>query len=88
MNGILELWQLALPLLLAVGGVAAWQVSKRDRTREDTASKWRDDSLDDWRKERDAAAEERRVQRAEGPEEVTGRAEEQQSEKRHQRIGG
>lgn len=88
MNGILELWRLALPLLLAFGGVAAWQVSKRDRTREDTAEKWRDTSLDDWRKERDAAAEERRAQRSETPGEVTGRAEEQAQEKRHQRIGG
>ena len=88
MNGIQDLWQLALPLLLAVGGIAAWQVSRRDRTREENGAKWRDTSLDDWRKERDAAAEERRATRADEPEEVTGQTEEQATEKRHQRIGG
>lgn len=88
MDGITGLWQLAFPLVLAIGGIAAWQMSKRDRTRQDNGAKWRDDSLDDWRKERDAAAEERRSTRAESPEEVTGRGEEQAQEKRHQRIGG
>lgn len=88
MNGITELWALAFPLILAVGGIAAWRVSKRDQTQDETGPKWRDDSLDDWRKERDAAAEARRATRAESPEDPTGRGDEQSEEKRHQRIGG
>lgn len=88
MNAFTELWALAFPLLLAVGGIAAWRMSKRERSLDETGPKWRDDSLDDWRKERDAAAEERRTMRADEPEELTGRGEEQAETKRHQRIGG
>lgn len=87
MNGA-ELLQLAVPIVLAVGGIAAWRVTRKDRERADAPPAWRDDSLDDWRKERDARAEEHRSERAVAPPETTGRGDEQSEQKRHQRIGG
>lgn len=88
MDGIVGLWQLAVPLVLTIGGIAAWRISKRDRTRAEEPAKWRDDSLDDWRKERDERAEAHRTERATGDPEGTGRGDEQAEQKRHQRIGG
>lgn len=80
--------RLAFPLLLAVGGIAAWRINKRERERDESPPAWRDDSLDDWRRERDADAEARRVERANDPTLATGRAEEQAEQKKHQRVGG
>jgi hypothetical protein len=79
---------MAFPVLLTVGGIAAWRVSKRDRDRSEAPAAWRDDSLDDWRRERDANAEAHRTERATNPEETTGRGDEQAETKKHQRIGG
>ena len=78
----------AFPLLMVIGGVAAWRMSKNESAKPETPA-WRDDSLDDWRKERDAQADEARTTR---PAEVqhlsTGSEEQQETTKRHQRIGG
>jgi hypothetical protein len=87
---VLALWQLVFPLVLGGGAIAAWRISKRNAAGPTAtgSTSWRDDSLDDWRKERDANAEAHRTERAANPEEATGRGDEQSQEKRHQRIGG
>ena len=79
---------IGMPLLMAFGGIAAWRLSKNEGANPETPA-WRDDSLDDWRKERDAVAEERRASRpAELREMRTGQEEQQETTKKHQRIGG
>ncbi|MBE0611047.1 MAG: hypothetical protein IH609_16820 [Dehalococcoidia bacterium] len=80
-----------LPFLLGMGGVAAWRASKRgDEQDRERAAAWRDDSLDDWRKERERMAEEERANRATGEEAEThaGSTREGDEKKQHQRIGG
>ncbi len=85
------LMAVVIPVLMFVGGIAAWQSTKRHNEKvEIEAAGWRDDSLDDWRRERDAAAEAERLARATTGESETpsGRPEEQAEARRHQRIGG
>ncbi len=50
---------LAMPLLIVLGAVVAWL----NRGAADQRPAWRDDSLDAWRRERDAAAEAERRRR-------------------------
>jgi hypothetical protein len=74
------------PLVMFAGGIAAWRLSKNDATAPEKPG-WRDDSLDEWRAERDSEAERRRLTRA--TEELTTGSEEQQEVKKHQqRLGG
>jgi hypothetical protein len=78
----------AFPLLMVFGGIAAWRMSKKDSTKPD-ATTWRDDSLDDWRKDRDQQAEQARATRpAEQQHLATGSEEQQETKKHHQRLGG
>lgn len=78
-----------LPVAMAFGAIAAWRMSKREPHQQDGTPAWRDDSLDDWRKQRDEEAETIRQQRASEPGQLSGAAAEEQAEKkRHQRIGG
>jgi hypothetical protein len=60
--------------------------------KEDTTSveqpTWRDNSLDDWRRERDAEADAVRAARLESETHEGAAAEEKSETKRHQRIGG
>lgn len=82
-----------LPLAMLIGGIAAWRMSKRTDVEEaDRRAAWRDDSLDDWRKERDTLAEQERIEREQSPAPARdlsdGRAEEQEQAKKQQRIGG
>lgn len=80
---------LGLPLLMGVGGVAAWRMSKKqDSTSTIDKPQWRDTSLDDWRKERDAEAETVRIARANADTHAGAAAEEKAETVRHQRIGG
>ena len=79
-----------IPFLLGIGGTAAFLASRRREEQDrDRAAAWRDDSLDDWRKEREAMAEEERARRtAEVAETHAGSTEERDEKKQHQRIGG
>ncbi len=78
-----------LPVAMAIGAVMAWRMSKKENKVDTEAPLWRDDSLDDWRKERDAEIETERLQRIQEAKQPSGAAAEEQSEKkRHQRIGG
>ena len=78
----------AFPVLMVAGGIAAWRMSKKETIRPE-APGWRDDSLDDWRKERDAQAEARRIARESEPSHLSTGSEEQQETKKHQqRLGG
>lgn len=78
-----------LPVAMAVGAVMAWRMTKRENKAEAEQPLWRDDSLDDWRKERDAEIDAERLQRVQQSSQHGGAAAEEQSEKkRHQRIGG
>jgi hypothetical protein len=78
-----------LPVAMVIGAIAAWRASRKENAPEEKSATWRDDSLDDWRKERARQADEERTARAATESHVTtGRAEEQAAEKKHQRIGG
>ncbi|MGE5149786.1 MAG: hypothetical protein ACM3II_06650 [Rhodospirillaceae bacterium] len=78
---------IVLPVAMAFGAIAAWRMQKREPRSEDGRPAWRDDSLDDWRKQRDQEADVRRQEREE--QSLSGAvAEEQAERKRHQRIGG
>lgn len=74
---------------MAVGAILAWRMSKKENILDEKPA-WRDDSLDDWRKQRDAEAEAVRGERATGQAaDLSGAAAEEKTEKkRHQRIGG
>jgi hypothetical protein len=81
------LFALGMPVAMIVSGVAAWRMSKKENTKPETPQ-WRDDSLDDWRKERDAQME---IERAQRPRESllkTGQEEQTETTKKHQRLGG
>lgn len=78
-----------LPVAMAVGAVMAWRMTKRENKAESEQPLWRDDSLDDWRKERAAEIDAERLQRVQqSSQHGSAAAEEQSEKKRHQRIGG
>ena len=84
---------LGMPLLLFIGGIAAWRVARKEGSFDPPDSTgWRDDSLDDWRRERDELAEQERQQRLKGGtgERLrTGQEEQQESQRQtHTRLGG
>jgi hypothetical protein len=81
------LFALGMPIAMVVGGIAAWRATKKDNAPPE-APIWRDDSLDDWRKERDAQAELERTQRPREETLKTGSEEQQETKQRHQRLGG
>lgn len=89
MGNLSAVLAMMMPFLLGMGGVAAWRASKRSEERErERAAAWRDDSLDEWRRERERIAEEERARRAAAAETRTGGTEERDEKKQHQRIGG
>jgi hypothetical protein len=81
------LFAIALPVLGIAGAVAALRMQRKADERE-AAPKWRDDSLDDWRKQREAEIEAERSERAAHPELLEGSSEEREEARRQQRIGG
>jgi len=86
---ILQLFSaVGLPLMMAVGAIAAWRMTRKENTTSIEQPAWRDTSLDDWRKERDAEADSVRAARLEGEPHEGAAAEEKSETKRHQRIGG
>ena len=58
--------RIGLPLLMAVGGIIAWRKTMSGLSDDDDKPQWRDESLDDWRKARDAEIEAERQARHEG----------------------
>lgn len=87
MDGLTLLMSVGLPLAMFAGGIAAWRASRRQSIDDDRPG-WRDDSLDDWRRERDQRAEAERAARPATPETSTGSEEQRETTTRHQRIGG
>jgi hypothetical protein len=80
---------LGMPVAMAVSGVAVWRAGKKgSTTTKPDGPGWRDDSLDDWRKERDARAEAERKQRPNTPTLRTGAEEQAETTTKHQRLGG
>jgi hypothetical protein len=79
---------LGLPLLMGVGGVAAWRMTKKQDQVSMEKPAWRDDSLDQWRKDRDTEAETQRIARVQSDLHEGAAAEEKAETVRHQRIGG
>lgn len=79
-------------VILAAGGIAAWLVSRKNASFDPPEKKqWKDDSLDDWRREREAALEAERQQRtaSAGDHLSTGQEEQQETQqKTHTRLGG
>jgi hypothetical protein len=91
MGGLGILSAIGLPLAMAFGAIAAWRMSKKENDPEQRPPEWRDDSLDDWRRERDEQAmlqrQTRTTKTKTGAHEVVGGGEEGETQ-RHQRIGG
>jgi len=80
---------IGMPLAMVFGAIAAWRLMKKEDKNEQDQPVWRDTSLDDWRRERDASAEAERAARASDPNALLeGATEERQEARRHQRIGG
>jgi len=90
MNPFEMIMAVGFPLVMAIGGIAAWRMSKNEPQREAEKAQWRDTSLDDWRKQRDAEVEIDREKRAQTTTAAiqAGSAEEKQETQRTQRIGG
>ena len=84
------LFALALPILGIAGGIVGWKAAGKHKDIGKTASGWQDDSLEEWRKERERSAAEERELRAKEREErlAAGHAEEEVETVRQQRIGG
>jgi hypothetical protein len=85
MSSFATLAQLGLPLVMGVGAILAWIVSRRSNGAVTEKPAWRDDSLDDWRREREEARETERTTRAANPPEGPHAGE---SAERHTRMGG
>ncbi len=81
------LFAIGMPVAMVAGGIAAWRASKKSNAAPETPL-WKDDSLEDWRKERDAQAETDRLQRPNDSHLSTGSEEQQETKKQHQRLGG
>lgn len=84
---------IGMPLLLAIGGIAAWRIARKEGSFDPPEkAAWRDDSLDDWRREREEQLEQERQQRLEqqGSRRLrTGQEEQQESQRTtHTRLGG
>jgi hypothetical protein len=79
---------IGFPLAMAIGGIAAWRLTKKEADRESKPAQWRDDSLDDWLKERDAKVEEKRLERLAQGDTSVASAEEQEVKVHQQRLGG
>lgn len=77
-----------MPLALTLGGLAAWRVTRTRDQREASKPNWKDDSLDEWRRERDAQAEVERAERAANPERAASASGDESEPVRHQRLGG
>lgn len=91
MNPILLVGSVGMPLAMGIGGIIAWRATRSQQAREEHPTTWRDDSLDEWRKERDASAEaerERRAAEAGADAHGEARAERETTEHRHTRMGG
>lgn len=89
MDFLFVLTRIGFPIMIVVGGIAAWKLAKGDGPDTEKAT-WKDTSLDEWRKERDSLAETKRAKRATAPdaEGDEGATEEQEATRKHQRIGG
>lgn len=88
MNLFQAVGAIGLPIAMVLGAIAAWRASKKDDAAAAEKPAWRDDSLDEWRRDRARQADEEREARHLGSELHTGRPEEETAEKKHQRIGG
>lgn len=93
MDPIVFIGTVGFPVVLAIGGILAWRKSRQTNDIRPAAGTWRDDSLDDWRKEREAELEAERARRAANPaapsDEMT-RTGDSETEVRttHTRLGG
>jgi hypothetical protein len=83
---------IGMPLAMAIGGIVAWRQAKHGNDPVASAQEqWKDTSLDDWRKEREAQVERERQERlagATGAQEHEGTARTESEQQRHQRLGG
>lgn len=69
-----------------IGGIAAWRALKAEDERQNQPA-WKDSSLDDWRRARDAEVEAEREERLADAFE-SKQKEIREAEERQQRIGG
>lgn len=82
---------IGFPAVMAIGGIAAWRITRRrDTTVNPVAEQpqWRDKSLDDWRRQREAEAEAARQRRAEEPQRPPTDEETRSTEQTRTRMGG
>ncbi len=90
MGSLQVIASVAFPLMMVIGAIAAWRISKRENDPAADRPAWRDDSLDDWRRERDLGIDEERNARdaALTGDHLSLGQEEAPETQRHQRIGG
>jgi len=95
MDPIVLIGSIGIPAVMAIGGILAWRATRKQNVaaeRETASPAWRDTSLDDWRRERDAQAEEERLRRESGATRdglSEGQAKEADTQKQtHSRMGG
>lgn len=86
--GLSIVFQLAMPVVMAISGIAVWRATKNRDKRDPARPEWNDTSLDDWRKQRDAEAIAERQARAAAPQATRTGSENEDEPVRHQRIGG
>jgi hypothetical protein len=84
------IYSVALSIGLLLAGILAWRLSLRETARTEAKPVWRDQSLDEWRRERELEAErEREARREQAEGELTAGSTRDESEtKKQQRIGG
>jgi hypothetical protein len=78
----MNVFGLLMGVMLAVAGIVGGIYTLRGGADKDERAAWHDNSLDEWRKARDAAAEAERQARLASPPQDAGRDEP------HERIGG
>lgn len=88
MSLLVALSAIGLPIAMIAGAIAAWRLLKQEEER-DKQPGWKDTSLDDWRRERDAEVEVERAGRVSEAQELQDNAiAESKEAHRQQRIGG
>lgn len=93
MDPIVLIGTVGFPLVLAIGGILAWRKSRQTNDIRPATGTWRDDSLDDWRRERELELDAEREHRARNPappSDESTRTGESEAEVRttHTRLGG
>ncbi|OAI41394.1 hypothetical protein AYO38_03690 [bacterium SCGC AG-212-C10] len=87
----MSVFAIAFPVGMFIAGIVAWRLSKQEAKKDREPPAWRDDSLDEWRKQRDLELEQERAIRSKPGARATddtATARDAAETKKNQRIGG